>query len=291
MSAEALAPADYEVVLRPNRAWIRLDLRELWEHRDLLMLLVRRELVSKYKQTLLGPAWFILQPLIMALVFAFVFGRVADMSTSGLPRILFYLCSLLGWSYFSQSLNNAAVTFTANADLFGKVYFPRLIVPIALILSNLFALALQFAVFVLFYAYHRLFTAAPLTLDWHLLLLPLLILQTALFSLGMGLWVGSLSARYRDLAHAMQFFILIWMFVTPVFFTLDEALTKLPASLSWIFYLNPMAPIVESYRILLLGVGSVSPALLGSSIVITFLLLVTGVFIFQKIERTVVDTV
>jgi lipopolysaccharide transport system permease protein len=279
---------DYLLVLRANQSWLKLDYAELWEHRDLLKMLVRRDLLARYRQTILGPLWFLLQPLIMALIFSLVFARAARVSTDGAPPLLFYLASMLGWSFFAQCVSTISGTFTANANLFGKVYFPRLIVPCAVVVSNLVTMALQFAMFIGFLAYHAWFTpytGAPA--GGRLLLLPLLVVQTATFAFGAGLLIASFTARYRDLLHAMQFLILGWMFLTPVFIPVSQFTGKLDV----VLYLNPMAPIVEGFREILLGAGSIELPMVTISIVETIIVLIVGIVLFQRVARNVVDTV
>ena len=279
----------HEIVVEPNRGWLRIDWREMWEYRDLLVLLVRRDFLAKYKQTLLGPAWFIVQPLLTTVMFVIVFGRVAQIPTDGIPAPLFYLCGLLAWNYFAQNVAAGATTFTANAQLFGKVYFPRLIVPLATIVSNLFAFVLQLAPFAVVFGYYKFFTGegANIPVDWRVLLVPLLLLQTSLFSLGVSLWMSASTAKYRDLVHLNAFIIQLWMFATPVIYPLS----KIPARLEWLAWLNPMAAIVEAFRIVLLGRGTLSVGCLVTSIVATLAVTVSGIVIFQKMERTAVDRV
>jgi lipopolysaccharide transport system permease protein len=289
--AEVTAPA-YEVVIEPSRGWIRLPWREFWEYRDLLVLLVRRDFIARYKQTLLGPAWFILQPVLTALVFVVVFARMAGIPTDGIPSPLFYLCGLLGWSYFSQNVTTAGATFINNASLFGKVYFPRLIVPVAVIASNFIAFALQFIPFLAFFAYYKFFTneADALHFGAHTLLLPLPILHTAALSLGVSLWMAATSAKYRDLVHLNTFLLQLWMFATPIIYPLSSANEK-GELVKWLLWLNPMSVPTEQFRWCLLGRGTLDPAAVAVSLVITVVLLVTGIIAFQKVERTVVDSV
>jgi lipopolysaccharide transport system permease protein len=290
MSAVTSSPSGYPKVrhiIAPNRAWFRFDWAELLARRDLLSLLVRRDLVSRYRQTVLGPAWLVLQPLALALVFSMVFGRVAAIPTDGAPRILFYLCGLFGWSCFAQNLQSTSSTFSANADLFGKVFFPRLVMPLAAVLSNLVSLTVQFAVFLLFYLGYKLFqVGSGYGMGINALLLPLLVFQTAAFALGVGLWISVLTARYRDLRHAMSFIMLIWMFLTPVIYPLS----KVPGEYRQLLQLNPVATMVESIRSVLLGVGTVSPIALAWSVAVTLVVLGSGILLFQRAERTVVDT-
>jgi len=197
-----MADADYELTLRPDTSWLRLELREIWHYRDLLSLLVWRDFVARFKQTILGPLWIVIQPLMMTLVFTIIFGRVARLSTDGLPPVLFYLCGQLGWNYFAQNLGANSATLVANAGLFSKVYFPRLVVPLSTLVSNLFAFLIQAASFAVFFLYFKLVLKSDaFALDWRVVFLPLLILQTALLSLGVGLLMSSLTAKYRDLAQ------------------------------------------------------------------------------------------
>lgn len=287
MPSPSSAPGEFEYVIEPNRAWLKINCAELFEHRDLLFLLVRRDLVAKYKQTVLGPLWHVIHPLVMAVVFTVVFSRVAAISTEGVPRVLFYLCGLLGWNYFSQNLNSTSGTFTSNATLFGKVYFPRLVVPIATVISNLVSVAMQFTIFLLFFLGYKLFTTgAGFHMSWTAFFLPALIAQTAALSLGLGLMLSALTAKYRDLQHALTFLISIWMFASPVFYPVSE----ISAGSKWIFMMNPIAPVLESYRRVLLGIGTVDPLALGASIAVTVVILLGGIILFQRAERTAVDT-
>jgi lipopolysaccharide transport system permease protein len=275
-------------VVDPYRPWTRIPWAELVDHRDLLFLLVRRDVVSRYKQTVLGPAWYVLQPLLMSVVFTVVFSRVSGISTDGVPRMLFYLGGQLGWNYFVLNLNRTAGTFTSNAHIFGKVYFPRLIVPLAAVTSNLLALALQLGVFLLFVLGFKLFASwTGHGIGWSVLLLPVLVVQTAALSLGVGLWIASLTVKYRDLAYAMSFLTSVWMFLTPVFYPLSQ----IDAASRWIFLINPMTAVVESYRLVLLGVGTVDTPALLSSAAMTVAVLLTGVLVFQRTERTAMDTI
>jgi len=281
--------SDYELVIEPSRSWFRISWRELWEYRDLLVLLVRRDFLSKYKQTLLGPAWFVVQPLLTTVIFVIIFGRVAQIPTDNIPQPLFYLCGLLGWNYFSQNVTTGATTFTANAHLFGKVYFPRVILPASAIISNLFAFALQFAPFLVVFAYYKFFSVAGenFHMDWRVIFLPIILLQASLFSLGVSLWMSASTAKYRDLVHLNQFIIQLWMFATPVIYPLS----KISPRYEWIAWLNPMAAIVESFRVTLLGKGTLSVGFVTVSVLLTIAVTASGMVIFQKMERTAVDNV
>lgn len=284
MKAEA-----YEVVVAPSRGWFTLDWREFWEYRDLLVLLIQRDVTSRYKQTLLGPLWFVVQPVLTALVFAIIFGRVAGIPTDGIPGPLFYLCGLLGWTYFSQNISNAGASFVNNAHLFGKVYFPRLIVPLAIILSNLVAFAIQLVPFLLFLAYYVFFTgdAGAVHLSWRAALAVLPLLHVAVLSFGISLLMSAATAKYRDLIHLNQFLIQIWMFATPIFYPLS----KVPPQWTWIIWANPISVPVEAFRIFLLGRGTLGWQEVTISLALTVLLFVAGIVSFQKVERTVIDSV
>ena len=279
----------YEVVIEPSRGRPRLDWREMWEYRDLLVLLVRRDFLAKYKQTLLGPAWFIVQPLLTTLMFVIVFSHIAQISTDGIPAPLFYLCGLLAWNYFAQNVAAGATTFTTNAHLFTKVYFPRLIVPSASTISNLASFALQLVPFAAFLLYYKLFPGegATVQMGWRVLWAPLLLVQTSLFSFGVSLWLSAASAKYRDLAHLNQFLVQLWMFATPVIYPLS----KVPARLHWLMWLNPMAPVVETFRVVILGRGTVPADSLAFSVAVTLAVLVSGIVIFQRMERSAVDSI
>ena len=285
---EATRPDTFEIVLRPGTGWRGVELAGLWQYRDLLSLLVWRDFVSKYKQTVLGPLWFIVQPVTMTLVFTVVFGKLAGLSTDGLPPVLFYLCGQLGWNYFSQTFSSNSATFVTNATLFSKVYFPRLIVPVAALVSNLFAFAIQFATFVCFFLYFKYgLDAGGFAVDWRVALLPLLVLQTALLSLGASLVMSALTAKYRDLTHLSALLLQVWMYATPVIYPLS----KFPSQWRWVAAINPMTPIVEAYRLLLLGVGTVEPIYRAASAATTAAVLVAGLVLFGRMEKTFVDVV
>ncbi len=285
----AESASGYEVVIEPNTRWLHLDARSIIEYRDLLYLLIRREFVSKYQQTLLGPSWFIFQPLLSTFVFTIVFQKVGKIPTDTLPSILFNMCGLLAWTYFAQNLGSASNTFTNNAQLFGKVYFPRIIIPLSLVISNVAAFILQFLTFLAFFAYYKFFTPAGHTFAMTpaVALLPLLILHTAVLSLGISLWMSALTSKYRDLWHLLQFITQLWMFGSAVFFPLSAV----PIRFQWLANFNPMVAVTESCRLCLLGKGTVTPVSLAISVLIGVASLISGILIFQKTERTFIDTV
>lgn len=285
----ASLPASRETVIRATRGWRVVDWRELYAYRDLLGLLVWRDFVARYKQTLLGPLWHLFQPIATTIIFTAVFSQVAELPTDGLPPTLFYLCGLLAWNYFSQTFNSTSSTLVANAGLFGKVYFPRLVVPLAGLVSNLISFVLQLAGFlvilVLYRASHPGATCGP---RWSaLVFLPLVVLQLAAFSLGIGLWLAALTAKFRDFAVLTGFILQLWMYVTPVILPL----TRVPSHWHLIVAANPVTMPVECFRYFLLGTGWMNTPLLIMSIVVTFLTLLSGLLVFQRVERTFIDAI
>jgi lipopolysaccharide transport system permease protein len=278
-----------EIVIRPNRSWWQLDWRGLVAYRDLLWLLVRRDFVAKYKQTVLGPTWFFLNPLVTTFVFTVVFSRVIGVPTDGVPPMLFYLCGMLGWSYFSAVLGGTGNTLAGNAHLFSKVYFPRLIPPLAVSVSCLIGLSIQLFTFLVFYFIH--FTqgtgGAMQPPSWAWLALPLLLAHIALLGLGVGLLMSAATAKYRDLQHVLGFITQLWMYATPVIYPLS----RIPEQWRWVANINPMTAVVDGSRSLLLGVGTVDAASYAVSVVVSVVLFFIGVLAYQRTARTFVDTV
>lgn len=277
---------DWTLIIRPKTRWFDLHLGDLWRYRDLVMLFVWRDFVSFYKQTILGPLWFVIQPLLTTLTFTVIFGNIAQLSTDGLPKILFYLSGITAWNYFSDCLLKTSETFTANSNLFGKVYFPRLAVPVSIVISNLIKFGIQLGLFLGFYFYFlgRGTAAHPTSA---LLLMPLLVLLMAGLGLGSGIIVSALTTRYRDLRFLVQFGTQLLMYSTPVIYPLS----KLPAEYRWIMLANPMTPVIETFRYAFLGTGTFSWNLLGISAAVTLLILAAGVLLFNKVERTFMDTI
>jgi lipopolysaccharide transport system permease protein len=281
--------SDYELVIRPTCGWFRLDLADVWRYRDLLFLLVHRDFVAKYKQTILGPAWFILQPLLMTVVFSVIFGSVANIPTNGVPPMLFYLSGLLGWNYFAQTFQATSGSLVANAGLFDKVYFPRLVVPLSAVISNFIAFGLQLGTLLCLWSYFKVFTSAGEVFRFTgaIIWLPLLLLQIAALSLGVGLWLSSLTAKYRDFTFLNSLIIQIWMYATPVIYPLSQV----PEKWRWLIAMNPMATPVEAIKYMFLGRGTVIPTYVAVSISMTIFVLLSGVVVFNKVEKTFVDTV
>ena len=264
-----------------------VDWREIWAFRDLLFLLVRRDFSVKYKQTVLGPIWFIFQPLVMTLTFTLVFGKFANLSTDGLPGPLFYMSGLLCWNYFSATFASISGTFAGNMHIFSKVYFPRLVVPLSLVVSNLLTFFVQLATFLAFFAYFKCFTETAETfwIGKYVVILPLLVLQTMMLALGVGLCLSAATAKYRDLIQAFGIISQVWLYATPVIYPIS----KVPERFHWLMALNPVAGIVEGFRFLLLGKATLSWQIVSGSVILTIGILVLGLFAFRHVERTVVD--
>jgi lipopolysaccharide transport system permease protein len=277
---------DWSTTITPRRGWFDLNLRDLWRYRDLITLFARRDFVTVYKQTILGPFWFLLQPLVSTLVFTVIFGKIIGVSTGGVPPALFYLSGIVVWNFFAACLTRTADTLVANAGLFGKVYFPRLCVPVSTVAVNLITFMIQFGLFVAFAAYFHL-SGAPVRPNALLLLLPLLVLQMGALGLGVGILVSSLTTKYRDLAFLTGFAVQLWMYATPIVYPLE----LVPKAWQWVFALNPMTVVVETFRQAFWGGGSPDPARLALSLLETVALLVLAVGVFSRVEKTFMDTV
>lgn len=273
-------------VIRPVSGWFDIHLGELWRYRDLIMLFVRRDFVAIYKQTILGPLWYLIQPVMTTLIFTVIFSIVAKISTDGLPPVMFYLSGVVAWRYFADCLQKTSNTFVGNTHLFGKVYFPRLTVPLSVVISNLIAFAIQLVLFACFWIYFYA-KGTAIQLQFAALLLPLLILQMAALGLGCGILVSSLTTKYRDLTQLVGFGVQLWMYATPVVYPSSIV----PEKYQWLMALNPMAPIIESFRYAYLGVGTVDIGSIVTSGVMTLVLLFVGVVLFSRIEKSFMDTV
>jgi lipopolysaccharide transport system permease protein len=271
----------------PRQGVLDINFKELWQYRDLLFLLIRRDFVAFYKQTILGPVWFFIQPLLTTLMYLLIFGRIAGLSTDGVPGILFYFSGTTCWMYFSEALTKTSDTFITNASIFGKVYFPRLVIPLSIVLSNLIRLGIQMVLFLIVWVYYLFFTNEPVHPTPALLLLPLLILLMVLLSLGLGVIFSSLTTKYRDLRFLLTFGIQLAMFATPVVYPLSMA----PQKYKWLIIINPFTGIIETFRYAFLGSGSLSWINLGYSCFATILILFLGVVIFNKVEKSFMDVV
>ncbi|MBR4350039.1 MAG: ABC transporter permease [Bacteroidales bacterium] len=274
-------------VIKPMSSLLQLNLKDVWRYRDLMMMYVKRNIVTVYKQTILGPLWLIVQPVLTTIMFMFVFGNLAGLSTDGIPGALFYFSGIILWNYFSQCLTGTSGVFINNQGVFGKVYFPRLVVPMATTISNLIQFCIQFCVFLVIYVYYYVTMEVPITPNVYAFLLPVLVLLCAGLSLGFGIVFSSLTTKYRDLVFLLQFGVQLWMYATPVIYPLNS----IPVDKQWIFQLNPMTSIIETFKYGALGVGVFSwGALLYSAIFMVFLLFI-GIIIFNRIEKSFMDTV
>ena len=284
-----LPDEDWDIEISPKSSLFDLRLKDTWHYRDLLLLLVRRDFVSFYKQTILGPVWFFIQPVITILIYNLVFSNLAGIKTDEIPAPLFYLAGTILWNYFADCLTKTSTVFKDNAAMLGKVYFPRLIMPLSIVLSNLIRFAVQFILFLvlMIYYYARGFAIAP---NSAILLFPVLILIIAALGLGLGMIISAVTTKYRDLAFVVTFGVPLLMYTTTVIYPLSTAVAKYPAY-SWIIKFNPVTAVIETLRYGFLGKGSFSWELLGYSAGITAVILLIGIVIFNKVERTFVDTV
>lgn len=287
MNKEVLeANSEWDLVIEPQNSLFELHLKDVWRYRDLLWLLVKRDFVAFYKQTILGPLWFFIQPLFTTIIFTFIFGNLAGLSTDGLPQPLFYMAGITAWNYFADCLTKTSTVFRDNANIFGKVYFPRLIMPLSIVVSNLVRFAVQMMLFFMLVGYYA-FTGADFHLNAYVLLFPVLVLMMALLGLGLGLIITAMTTKYRDLAFLISFGVQLMMYATTVIYPLSAA----PAAYKWVIELNPMTGIIEAFRFGFLGEGSLTLQTLGYSVIFTLVSLVLGVIIFNKTEKTFVDTV
>jgi lipopolysaccharide transport system permease protein len=276
----------WTTVLISRSGWFDLHLKDLWEYRDLIFLFVRRDFVSIYKQTVLGPAWFLLQPLVSTIIFTIIFGNIAHIPTDGIPQPLFYLGGIVTWNYFAGCLTRTSDTFVANAGIFGKVYFPRLAVPLSIVIINLLTFAIQFALFLAILAYFMVKGADVHPNSW-ILLTPLLLLQMGALGLGLGILISSLTTKYRDLTFVTGFGVQLWMYASPIVYPMS----KVPAKWQGFYALNPVVAIIETFRHAFLGTGTVNLEQLGVSAGMTVLLLICGIVTFSRVEKTFMDTV
>ncbi|MGN1014781.1 MAG: ABC transporter permease [Butyricicoccus sp.] len=277
----------YHTHISSRHRWFDLNLKEVWKYRDLIVLFTRRSFVLTYKQTVLGPAWIFLNPLISSIIYAFVFGGIAGIGTDGVPQLLFYLCSNAIWIFFSSCVTNNAHTFTANAGVFGKVYFPRLTTPISNVLAAVIRFGVQMILVLLFLAYY-LAKGAVSPNWWAWLLIPVVLVHLGVMGLGFGIIISSLTTKYRDLAILVNFGVQLWMYVTPIVYPLSQLGDGL---MKTILLINPVTAPVEVFRYAVLGRGTIVPAYLALSWAITALVAVFGVMIFNHVEKTFMDTV
>ena len=272
--------------IKPKRHWFDINLRVIWNYRDLLWLFVRREIVVVYKQTIMGPLWFFIQPMITTIMFLIVFNGIAGIPTDNIPPILFYLGGITAWNYFAESFRNTSDTFTKNAGIFGKVYFPRVIMPLSIVISNLLKFGIQMLLFLGVYFYYY-FTTDGLHPNSSLFLLPILIILMAILGLSFGMVISSLTTKYRDLKFLIQFAVQLWMYATPVIYPIS----KIPEKYKVFIMLNPLTSIIEAFKYSFTGAGTLSYNGLLYSAVFAVGMLLLGVLIFNKTEQNFMDTV
>ncbi len=277
----------WNTVITPRDRLLTLDWREIWRYRDMFTLFVERAFRTAYKQTILGPLWFIITPVLSVIVYVTVFGGVAKIPTDGVPPVLFYLLGISVWGYFASCLNSTSNSFVTNADIFGKVYFPRIIMPMVAVTTNLLVFVIQLAIFFAFYIYY-VATGTELTIHWQVVLFPFLMLLLALMAMGFGMVFSSLTTKYRDLQIMLTKIISLWVYVTPVIYPMSLVTNpKLHLAMS----LNPVTPVVEAIRFSLLGQGQFSWLWLGYSALVTTILLLVGLMLFNKVQKSFMDTV
>jgi lipopolysaccharide transport system permease protein len=274
-------------VIEPHTSLLDLRLGDVWRYRDLVMMFVRRDFVSTYKQTILGPVWFFIQPLLTTLTFIVIFGQVAKLSTDGMPQIVFYLAGITIWSYFAQTLTATSTVFITNAAIFGKVYFPRLTMPVSIVISNLVRFLIQFGLFLAVWLFYLLHGENSIQPNWLIVLTPVLLVIMGLMSLGLGMIFSALTTKYRDLSMLLAFGVQLLMYATPVIYPLSS----IPEKYKWIILANPMSAIVETFRYAFLGSGSFNWTYLCYSIGFTAIILFVGTIIFNKVEKSFTDTV
>jgi len=284
-------PVKWTTVIRPRRGWFDIDIRGLIQYRDLILLMVKRNFTVLYKQTILGPAWVVIQPLLTTLIFTVVFGNIAGLPTDGMPKFLFYMAGNVCWHYFSTCLTTTSNTFVANQKLFGKVYFPRLCMPFATVITELINFFVQFVLFLVFAVYYAMQPGSAVQPNWQLILLtPFLLIQLGILSLGFGIIISALTTKYRDLAMLVSFGVHLWMYATPVTYATSLIAEKYP-NLLGVYMLNPITPIIEMFRAAYLGVPMYDARYSLLSLGVTVLVFIVGVVLFSRTEKTFMDTV
>jgi lipopolysaccharide transport system permease protein len=277
---------EYNTVIKPKNKLFEVDFKEIWQYRDLFSLFVKRDIITQYKQTILGPLWFIIQPALTTYMYMMVFGGLAKIPTDGLPEPMFYLAGIVCWQYFADCLNKTSSTFTTNQAIFGKVYFPRLIVPLSTVASGLVRMGIQFLLFIVVYIYF-LIKGVHVAPNIYILLLPLIFIMLAGLSLGFGIIISSMTTKYRDLTILFTFVVQLWMYATPIIYPLST----MEPNRQWIMALNPVTSLVETFKYGTMGVGTFSWGQLGYSFGFMIVLLGIGIAVFNKVQRSFMDTV
>jgi lipopolysaccharide transport system permease protein len=288
MEENKLNEQEWTTVIQPKTKLLSVDFKEIWRYRDLMMLFVKRNIITQYKQTVLGPLWYLIQPLMTTVMYMVVFGGIAKISTDGLPQPLFYLAGICFWQYFSDCLTKTSNTFVNNAGIFGKVYFPRLVTPLSDVISNLVRFSIQFTLFLCVYMYYVIFTDVHVAPNWYALLFPVLVTMIAGLALGFGILFSSMTTKYRDLQLLLSFFVSLWMYATPVIYPLSTITNE---KIKLAMMLNPLTGIVEFFKYGFLGVGCHDWWMLGYSFAFMVVLLGIGIVVFNKVQRSFMDTV
>ncbi len=287
MNQHQLQEEKWDLIIEPQSSIFNLNLKAVWRYRDLLLLLVKRDFVAFYKQTVLGPLWFFIQPFFTTLVFTFIFGNLAGLAPNDIPAPLFYIAGITAWNYFADCLTKTSSVFRDNASIFGKVYFPRLIMPLSIVTSNLVRFAVQMSLMLIMMGYYYFFQGSNFHITWAILLFPVLTLLMALLGLGLGLIITAMTTKYRDLAFLITFGVQLLMYGTTVIYPLS----KIPEKYRYIIELNPMTNIIEGFRYAFLGIGEFTLHGFLYTVTVTAIFLVLGVVIFNKTEKSFVDTV
>lgn len=278
---------EWDLVIEPQNSLLNLHLKDVWRYRDLLGLLVKRDFISFYKQTILGPLWFFIQPLFTTIIYVFIFGNLAGLSTDGLPQPLFYMAGIVAWNYFAECLTKTSTVFKDNANVFGKVYFPRLVMPLSIVASNLVKFGVQILLLFLTIIYFIVFKGYHFQFNVYLLLFPLMIVLMAMLGLGAGMLISALTTKYRDLTFLVTFGVQLLMYATPVIYPLSAA----PEKYKFYIAANPLTPAIEGFRLGLLGKGDLSLFSLLYAIAVSVVILIVGIIVFNKVEKTFIDTV
>ena len=286
---ESIKEKDWDLVIEPHGSILNLGIKELWRYKDLLEMFVKRDIVTLYKQTILGPLWYVIQPLFTTIMYMFVFGNIAGIPTDGIPQPLFYMAGILCWNYFAECLTRTSDTFLANQNIFGKVYFPRMVVPLSITISNLLKFLIQFILFVAFYVFFML-KGTGIYPNMYALLFPVLLLMLAGLGLGFGILISSMTTKYRDLKFLIAFGVQLWMYITPVIYPLS-IMQERYSKFMWIVQYNPITPIIEAFKYGFLGEGIFTWGSLLYSFCFTIVLIILGTIVFNKIERNFMDVV
>ncbi|MBL0738875.1 ABC transporter permease [Flavobacterium sp. GN10] len=280
---------DWLFEITPKNKFFSLNFKEIWQYRDLLMLFVKRDIITVYKQTVLGPLWYLIQPLFTSITFTIIFNNVAGIKTGSIPPFLFNLAGIMVWNYFTACLNGTSDTFKSNASIFGKVYFPRIITPLSIVISNLIKFGIQFGIFIFFYIFFY-FQGADLSLNLSILFFPILIAFMGILGLGLGMTISSMVTKYRDLNNLVGFGVQLLMYISAVMYPMELIKEKLP-KFGWIVQYNPLAYVIETSRYMLLNIGNISILGLLYTMIVTIAVFFIGLLIFNRTEKSFIDTV